>query len=168
MFKQIKLISLLSILAIVIVACGGNDADGGASGDAQQAEEEATTTPFPTFEFVAPTNPPVFNQSAEETEEADSAEMDEETETIELDERAVSRGLGRYEALACAECHGEAGVGVDGENALIGYSATEDEFITFMRTGGDIGNDHQFSTDRLSQNGATNLYQYLLSLSQGE
>jgi len=173
MFKNLQLFGLLLVLSLLIVACGGDDGTGDNSqsdsnlNDAQQAEEEPT--PFPTFEFVAPTNPPAFNQSAEETEEASvEATAEAEVETVELDERAVSRGLGRYEALECAFCHGEAGVGTDEFEGLIDYSATEAEFITFMRTGGTIGNSHQYSTDRLSENGAKNLYQYILSLSQGE
>ncbi len=164
-----KLIGILSILMFVLVACGGADEgnSNGDSSDAQQADESATATPFPTFEFVAPTNPPVFNQSAEETEEA-SDDAEDTEEMMELDPTKVERGLGRYEALECATCHGEAGVGTDDAGALVEFSQAEDDFITFMRTGGDIGNDHQYSTDRLSQNGAVNLYQYLVSLTQGE
>jgi len=182
MKKLLKLTGVLVVLMALLVACGGGDAGNGngdsgdteSNGDAQQADEPATATPFPTFAFVAPTNPPIFNQSAEETEEAVEAteeaevEAEAEMETVELDETMVSRGLGRYEALDCAVCHGEAGVGTDEVEGLLDYSGSQDEFITFMRTGGTIGNSHQYSTNRLSANGAQNLYQYVLSISQGE
>jgi len=183
MIKRLKLTGILLALMALLVACGGGDAggDGGSTeNDAQQADEPATATPFPTFAFVAPTNPPIFNQSAEETEEAEDSteeateeaesdvETEADTETVELDETMVSRGLGRYEALDCAVCHGEAGVGTDEVEGLLDYSGSQDEFITFMRTGGTIGNSHQYSTNRLSANGAQNLYQYVLSISQGE
>lgn len=165
MLKQVKFMGLLLILALTIAACGGASDSGGTSDSVQEADEPPTRTPFPTFEFVAPTNPPVFNQSAEATESADSGE---EAPEIVLDERAVSRGQGRYDALMCATCHGEAGVGTDEFEGLINYDGTLDEFNTFMRTGGTIGNSHQYSTNRLSDNGSNNLYQYILSLKMDE
>lgn len=171
MSKFLKINGLLLVLVLILVACGGDDGgttsgdNGDDSVDSQSVDAEPTNTPFPTFAYVAPTNPPVFNQDEEATEEA----SDQDTEaSVELDPRLVERGLGRYDALGCAECHGEAGVGVDGEEDLLDFALSEDNFITFMRTGGDLGNDHQFSTDRLSENGAKNLYQYLLSIAQGE
>lgn len=181
MLKYLKLISLCLLIVLLVVACGGDDSssdssDSDTTGEAQDADAPPTRTPFPTFEFVAPTNPPVFNQSGDATEEAEATEpadteteeeAEAETETVELDEQAVSRGLGRYEALDCAVCHGEAGVGTDEIEGLLDYTGTQDEFITFMRTGGTIGNSHQYSTDRLSANGANNLYQYILSITQG-
>lgn len=161
--KYLKLLFVLLSMILLLVACGGGDNGGDA--DSQQADAPATATPFPTFEFVAPTNPPAFNQTAEETEEADSGETEA---MVELDPTKVERGLGRYEALDCASCHGEGGVGTGEAGGLLEFALSEDDFITFMRSGGEIGNDHQFSTDRLSQNGATNLYQYLVSLTQSE
>jgi len=160
-----KLMALLLVLTLLLVACGGdnggadnNDTSGGGDNTASGADEEPT--PFPTFEFVAPTNPPVFNQNAESTDEA------EDTETVELDPKMIERGRGRYEALECGICHGENGEGTDEVGGLIEMALTEDEFTTFMRSGGDIGSSHQYSTDRLSRNGTRNLYQYILSLSQ--
>lgn len=166
-----KWMGLSLILIVLLAACGGSGDNGSSSdGDASNVDAEPTNTPFPTFEFVAPTNPPVFNQSAESTDEADAEatpEADEDTvETIELDPTKVERGLGRYEALECAVCHGEAGEGTEDIGGLIDMNLTEDEFTTFMRSGGTIGSSHQYSTDRLSRNGTENLYQYLLSLSQ--
>ena len=84
-----------------------------------------------------------------------------------MDPKLVDRGRGRYEALDCASCHGESGEGVDGDKSLLDFALSEDDFITFMRSGGALGTDHQFSTDRLSNSGSRNLYQYLVSLVRG-
>ena len=153
------LAGLLLIGLMILTACGGANDNSNESG-----ESEPTDTPFPTFEFVAPTNPPIFGQDAESTDEAG----DESEETVELDPKLVDRGLGRYEALECGTCHGVDGEGTDEAGALNSFSMAEEDFVTFMRSGGELGSEHQYSTDRLSQNGAANLYLYLLSLSQGE
>lgn len=84
---------------------------------------------------------------------------------IALDPVAVERGKGRYEALECGSCHGVNGEGTDEGPALAGTELSQDEFITFLRTGGTIGNDHLYSTNRLSESGGRNLYIYVLSLS---
>ena len=128
-------------------------------GGAQQATATVppTKTPFPTFAYVEPTKPPAFEQDGEAA--AEEAAM-------ELDPKLVGRGLGRYEALGCADCHGEGGAGGQG-GSLLDFALSEEDFITFVRSGGRLGTAHQFSTDRLSDSGSRNLYQYLLSLAQG-
>ena len=146
MLNDFKIMSLSVILIFVLVACAGTAAEG---------TPVPTATAFPTFEFVAPTNPPVF--------ESTSA-VDEDTEEATPDTRLIDRGRGRYEALECAVCHGENGEGTDDGGALTNLALTETDFISFMRSGGEIGLEHQYSTDRLSENGSQNLYQYLLSL----
>lgn len=155
--SQFKIIGLLLIMMLLLVACGG--------GEAGPTElPEPTKTLLPTYEYIEPTNPPVFEQNAESTEEASTDSED----VVELDAKLVGRGLGRYEALECGICHGVDGVGTDEIGGLLEFSLDEDSFVTFMRSGGEIGNSHQYSTDRLSKNGAANLYQYLLSLTQGD
>lgn len=151
----------LIVLALILVlaACGGNDS-GGSGND---KPTEVPPTAFPTFAFTQPTEAPAVMTAAARsaTENASSSS--------ELDPVAVERGQGRYEALNCAECHGEAGAGgTDEGTALIGYTASEADFIDFMRTGGDMGNDHRFPAEVLSNSGIVNLYQYLLSLSESE
>lgn len=157
-----KLIGLFIFLAVCLTACGGGDTSQSQTGDTP--EVKATATAFPTFAFVAPTNPPVFNQNAEATVEATAEASSEAT----LDPQLIERGLGRYEALECGTCHGENGEGTDKGGAINKLTQSEDEFITFMRSGGDIGTSHQYSTDRLSARGATNLYAYLKSLATTE
>jgi mono/diheme cytochrome c family protein len=140
----------LSLLILGLAACGG------ASALAETATPAATNTALiPTFAFTQPTAPPSVATAAAVSE------------TAALDAEAVERGRGRYEALDCASCHGAAGEGLDGEKSLIGYAASQDDFISFMRSGGALGPDHQYSTNRLSESGGRNLYQYLMSLQPG-
>lgn len=152
---RIALIQLL--LSLALTACGGAEQAAAAPTNAPP-----TPTPFPTFAFVEPTKPPVFDATAEETSDM-AAETDQ---ALELDPKLVGRGRGRYEALACGECHGENGEGMDGDKSLLDFALSEDEFITFVRSGGELGTSHQFSTDRLSNSGSRNLYQYLISLAR--
>lgn len=149
MFQSPKIILFMLVLMLVLVACGGVDAN---------STPRPTATAFPTFEFVAPTNPPAFEATSE---------VDAETEATP-DARLIDRGLGRYDSLDCATCHGENGEGTDEAQALSNLGLSETDFISFMRSGGDIGSEHQYSTDRLSENGARNLYLYLISLADSE
>ncbi len=145
---------LLGALALLLLsACGGGQQA------ATATSPPPTQTPFPTFAYVAPTNPPVFEAEDEEEAAADASEA------ITLDPTKVARGLGRYEALECATCHGTAGEGSDAAKGLQDFALSEEDFITFMRSGGELGPSHQYSTDRLSNSGSRNLYQYVVSLS---
>ena len=148
------------MLALLMSACGGQSA-------ATPTPPPPTRTPFPTFAFVEPTKAGAFEQ--QEESDADAAETDEpDTQAIELNPTAVQRGLGRYQALGCAGCHGEAGVGSSQVKGLLDFNLSEEDFITFVRTGGELGTRHQFSTDRLSDSGSRNLYQYLVSLAASD
>lgn len=138
---------LTALLVTLTAACGG----------AAESVQVPTSTRIPTYEYVPPTAPPSVATvaAAENTAEAQAG----------LDPVAVERGLGRYTALGCGECHDAA------ESELPPLSAstlTETEFIAFMRSGGELGPDHQFATNRLSDSGGRNLYQYLLSLRDPE
>lgn len=147
-------LSLLFIfLSLLLAACGGAPTE---------TAQLPTATTIPTFAYVAPTSPPSVATAAAATQTAQAASSEGS-----LDPEAVERGRTRYEALACAECHGENGEGVDEVSPLSASVQTEDEFIAFMRSGGDIGPEHQFASNRLSASGGRNLYQYLLSLREG-
>ncbi len=119
-----------------------------------------TRTPFPTFAYIEPTTEVVF-------ETGDSVSEAAPATNIELDEKLVGRGRGRYEALECGSCHGENGEGTSDGKSLLQFNLSEENFITFVRSGGELGTSHQYSTDRLSNSGSRNLYQYLVSLAQG-
>ena len=119
-----------------------------------------TRTPFPTFAYIEPTTEAAFEVDEATAEPAPAAQ-------IELDPKFVSRGRGRYEALECGNCHGDNGEGTDDGKSLLDFNLPEEDFITFVRSGGELGTAHQYSTDRLSNSGSRNLYQYLVSLAQG-
>jgi mono/diheme cytochrome c family protein len=148
--KNILCFVLLLCIMILIAGCGGSPA----------GTAIPTATTIPTYEFVVPTDAPAVATAAAATAAAQN--------TGGLDPQAVERGRGRYEALQCAECHGENGEGNDQGPSLITSTMEEDAFISLMRSGGEMGPEHQFSTNVLSESGGRNLYQYLLSIRQSE
>ena len=148
LFSRITLVAV----ALALAACGGSSEP-----TPTPTDPPPTATPFPTFAYVGPTNPPVFDETAAEATEAAGG-------GIALDPKLVDRGRGRYEALECGNCHGGAGEGTDNAPGLLDFDLSEDDFITFVRSGGEMGPRHQFSTDRLSNSGSRNLFQYLVSI----
>lgn len=141
------------LFAVILPACGA----GGAT-----RTPLPTITPIPTYEYIPPTEAPQIQTAVAATAAAVAAQP-----TLLLDADRVERGRGRYEVLECVSCHGAKGEGVEGKgSAIVPIKLTEGEFITFMRSGGKLGNDHLYSTNRLSPTGGTNLYLYLVSLGQ--
>ena len=140
-------------LAPILSACSSGPA-------ATPTVPPPTRTPFPTFAYIQPTTEGAFEVEESPGEAAPAA-------SIDLDEKLVGRGRGRYEALECGSCHGENGEGTSQGKSLLQFAMQEEDFITFVRSGGELGTSHQYSTDRLSNSGSRTLYQYLLSLAQG-
>ncbi len=151
---------MLTVVALLVAACGG----GPSQPTATPTSPPPTVTPFPTFAFVEPTKAPVFDQTSQD----DAADDESGNLGLELDPKLVGRGRGRFEALECGNCHGANGEGTELGKSLLDFDLTEEDFVTFMRSGGELGTVHQFSTDRLSNSGSRNLYQYLLSIAQGD
>ncbi len=157
-----RVIPFLILIAALAACSPAADAPTATSAPVPAAvTAEAATPPrvnVPTFAFVAPTVAPQIATAISTVTAAPTA--------IALEPTAVARGLDRYIALGCAECHGDAGQGVDGVEggALNELALTLEEFITFMRSGGTVGVSHQYSTNRLSDSGGRNLYLYLISL----
>lgn len=143
--KRNLLISLLVLL--LVAACGGG----------QSTTPPPLPTQIPTYNYVQPTLAPAIQAiDATETPEAVAA----------IDPDIISQGHDRYVALKCADCHGENGEGNgDKGPTLVGLTLSQDDFVTFLRSGGKLGTAHQFAANRLSLKGAQNLYQYLKSLS---
>jgi mono/diheme cytochrome c family protein len=155
---RICVFMLVMVLSVLLTACGGDD----------ESDARPTRTQLPFFEQVATsTESPDMPTAVATSAAADDSEATPNP-------TAVARGLGSWERLECASCHGENGEGgadeIDGTPApsLLEVALSEDEFIDWLRTGGTLGNDHLFSTDRLSDNGGKNLYQYILSLSEDQ
>jgi mono/diheme cytochrome c family protein len=111
---------------------------------------------IPTYQYVEPTTAASVATAAAATEEVATDEA--------VSNEAVDRGRGRYVALDCGSCHGENGEGTEQGGPLLEFAMTEDDFISFMRSGGSLGATHQYATNRLSASGGANLYHYLVSL----
>ncbi len=144
----------MMIVLLLLTACG--------SQNAADLTPTITPTTFPTFAVSQPTEAPQIATAAAATAVA-ATEIAASGEIV-LDTEKVERGLGRYEALECAACHGVEGEGTDDGPTLVDYSASLDEFIDFMRTGGELGESHRYPAERLSPGGAENLYHYVVSL----
>ena len=145
-------------VALLIAGCGST---GGTQGSTPNGAT-STVKEIPTYNFSEPTSAAVTTADATQV-----VKNDPMPEAVVLDPQAVERGKSRYEALDCGSCHGANGEGTDKGHTLVTYTANEVDFVTFMRSGGSLGASHQYSTNRLSESGATNLYQYLRSL-QGQ
>lgn len=155
--RACRAVALAALLALALAACGGGE----------KGEPRPTSTPIPLFREVPPTTVPLLETAAATVQASGSTGP-------QINPTAVARGATNWERLQCASCHGEHGEGGVGEingiqaPSLLNLTLTEEEFIDWLRTGGSLGNAHLFSTDRLSDSGGRNLYQYVLSLSQGE
>ncbi len=136
---------LLSLLALLLSACR-----------AAPTQSAPTPTAFPTFNYVVPTVAPVVLTVVSQAATASS--------TAAPDPAKIDLGKGRYVALECGSCHGDAGQGTPKGSALAGTKLSQADFITYLRSGGKVGNSHLYSTNRLSETGAENLYLYVLSL----
>jgi mono/diheme cytochrome c family protein len=139
-----------------------------ACGSGGEKAARPTSTTLPLFEEMVPPTVPAIIATAAATSTVGLID------TSALNPTAVARGASSWDRLECATCHGTAGEGgagaIDNIQApsLLNLELTEDEFIDWMRSGGSLGSKHQYSTDRLSDSGGRNLYQYLLSLRAGQ
>src|SRR6185436_8150339 len=133
------------LVALILAACGGGSS----------ATAIPTQTIIPTYSLKIQTPVPTIADAGSEA----TAEV-----TAAVDPEVVARGKARYDALACATCHGENGEGTDKAKSLTTSTLNEGDFIAFMRSGGKLGSSHQYATNRLSQTGGAALYQYLLSI----
>lgn len=149
MKRLVTLTLCIPVLLVALAACGG-------ASNQTSATAAPTNTTIPTYSFEQPTAAPSVATAA--------ATLVASSSSGELNPEAVEKGKGRYEALECGSCHGANAEGTDKGSSLVTYTAEEADFISFMRSGGELGSDHQYSTNRLSETGGKNLYQYLLSL----
>lgn len=153
-----RFLAIMAAASVALSACGL----GG------EKAARPTSTRLPLFEEMVPPTVPAIISTAAATSTV--GPIDSGT----LNPTAVARGAGNWDRLACATCHGTAGEGGTGEidgtpaPSLQNPALTEDEFIDWMRSGGTLGSKHQYSTDRLSDSGGRNLYQYIRSLQTGQ
>lgn len=150
--KKILILTLLFV-ALLAAAC--------ASQNASNNGAIPTPTLIPTYRFVPPTEAPQIATAAAATESVTVTQA-----VVGIDPERVARGKDRYAALDCGKCHGANGEGGSAP-AVNNVTMSQDAFISFMRSGGKLGKDHQYSTNRLSESGGQNLYLYLQSLKSG-
>ena len=160
--KTIAFVIISVLLLVLLAACGSDD---------KETDSRSTNTPIPTFvQQATSTESPEVATSVPTKEAGNNGSDNGGDGEAELNPTLVARGSTNWARLECASCHGEDGAGgageIDGIEApsLLDLTLTEGDFIDWMRSGGSLGSKHQFSTDRLSENGGKNLYQYLLSL----
>jgi mono/diheme cytochrome c family protein len=140
-------------VAAMLAACGAN---------AATRTPLPTVTAIPTFAYVSPTEAPEIQTAVAATALAASTAAQT---TPTPDAGRIALGSRVYTMLECGGCHGEKGAGVAGKGAaLVPLTLTEGEFITVLRTGGSVGNDHLFASNRLSTTGGKALYLYVVSL----
>src|SRR5690606_8344733 len=95
---------------------------------------------MPAARFAMPTTMITVAPSTAVTETAEATATPEPQAGPTVD---LARGERLYNDRGCAECHGPAGEGVEGQGAAIaGTPLSEDEFTDLLRTGGGIGPDH--------------------------
>ncbi len=132
--------------AFLLVGCG----------PANTPTELAPTPTMPVAQFT-----PVAGQLNEEKAlEAQSQIEDQEAEDFNAED--IETGSRVY-ANRCAECHGAELEGTDQAGALTALDMTQDDFLIFLRTGGDLGNSHQFGPAMASNAGIEALYAFLVT-----
>lgn len=130
----------------LLVGCGPTDTPA----------ELAPTPTMPVAQFT-----PVAGQLNEEKAlEAQSQIEDQATEDFNAED--IKTGSRVY-ANRCAECHGAELEGTDQAGALTVLDMTQDDFLIFLRTGGDLGNSHQFGPAKASNAGIEDLYAFLIT-----
>lgn len=125
-------------------------------GPADTPVELAPTPTMPVAQFT-----PVAGQLNEEKAlETQSQLEDQETEDFNAED--IETGSRVY-ANRCAECHGAELEGTDQAGALTALDMTQNDFLIFLRTGGDLGNSHQFGPAKASNAGIEDLYAFLVT-----
>lgn len=148
-----KIVLALFIPVMLLVACSPS----GGQNEQPTSAPPATLTTIPFYNFVQPTLPPQMQTLAAATAAAGNSSGSS---------TAVSNpGQTIYTTLACNSCHGDKGEGVtDKGKALTSFSMSQDDFVSFLRSGGTVGSTHIYSTDKLSDDDAKVLYTFLQSL----
>lgn len=130
----------------LLIGCGPTDTLG----------ELAPLPTMPVAQFT-----PVAGQLNEEKALEAQSQM-EAHEAGDFDAEDIETGSRVY-ANRCAECHGAALEGTDQGGALTVLDMPRDDFLIFLRTGGDLGNSHQFGPAKASNAGIEALYAFLVT-----
>ncbi len=132
--------------AFLLIGCGPSDT----------SAELAPTPTMPVAQFT----PVAGSLNEEKALEAQSQIEGQEAEDFNAED--IETGSRVY-ANRCAECHGAELEGTDQAGALTALDMTQDDFLIFLRTGGDLGNSHQFGPAMASNAGIEDLYAFLVT-----
>ena len=146
---------LLLLLAIgLLVGCGGAERSDDGSSAEQPAESRrgAAVATMPSASFSSVGDQSTLTDTV--SIEAEAAEA-EDAPDIALGERVYGNH--------CAECHGAAGEG-GSASVLQGVALEKPSFVDLLRTGGDLGPDHLYGNQKISDRGVDGLFAYLESL----
>lgn len=132
--------------AFLLISCGPADAPA----------ELAPTPTMPVAQFT-----PVAGQLNEE-KALETQSRIEDQEAADFNAEDIETGSRVY-ANRCAECHGAELEGTDQAGALTTLDMTQNDFLIFLRTGGDLGNSHQFGPAKASNAGIEDLYAFLVT-----
>lgn len=138
---------LIGLLGALLTACTGS-----------APRESVQVLPTPTMPVAR------FTPVAGEMNEAAAEETKEQIQATAVAIQGDIEAGQRVYANRCAECHGAERQGTDAGSALTSLDMTMDDFIIFLRTGGDLGNDHLFGTTKVSNPGLEALFAYLTTV----
>ena len=128
------------------------------------ATTPAELAPTPTMPVARFT--PVAGQM-DEAKALETQSQIEEQASGEFDAEDIETGSRVY-ANRCAECHGAELEGTDQGGALTVLDMAQDNFLIFLRTGGELGNSHQFGPAKASNAGIEALYAFLVTTLETE
>ena len=146
--------NLPGLLFILILALGWLTAS--CSGSVSRSEIEALPTPT----ILSASFTPVAGQMDEEAIKQAQSTLETAESEPEVDLELGQRVYGNL----CAQCHGEDLQGTAEGQALTSFDMPADEFTVLLRTGGEMGNQHLFSTIKVSETGIEAIFAYLNSI----
>lgn len=150
MFKrQITTVVMIGLLTLAGSACGSRSDSNGGNGSPDTSADQPVVATMPAANFSSVGEQSVITN----TVGSDSA--DDSGPDLALGERVYGNH--------CAECHGENGTGASAAS-VIGLELEAGAFEDLLRTGGDLGPDHLFGTQKVSPGGLEALYAYISSL----
>ena len=147
--RFVPILAVLLLLLALPAGCGRGDEDNVTGGEAASDRNVVPTMPAARFDQPTPVT------DLQEASEADKQEDEEEPD--------IAAGEFVY-GNRCAECHGEGAAGTDQAASLVGLTLSEDAFEDLIRTGGELGPDHLFGSTKISPDGLSAVYAYLISL----
>ncbi len=144
MLRYSLALCLLCLLGALLASCTGGT-----------SSEPAQVLPTPTMPVAR------FTAVAGEMNEVAAEDTKEQIQATVVAIQGDTEAGQRVYANRCAECHGAEQQGTADGGALTTLDMTADEFLIFLRTGGELGNEHLFGPTKISNPGIESLFAYL-------